>query len=366
MPFDRGTMSFCVCRLPQALPDDAIARFQSKAAGPLEYVKEEPSLGWVSGRHLLETDINDMTAYAGGFLHLCLRQAQRKVPGALLQAETRMRELQRLQENGGEFLSRKERKEIKEDVIDRLMPQMPPQLGATPFVVDPGAERLYLGATSEKQCDAFLAYFYETMGFEPQPMTPEFAAAQAYEDEIDMLPVLNFSPELPDSDAWGAVGENFLTWLWFFCEDRNGVLPKTQLGEFSCGFEGPLVFVSEGDGAQESALRRGAPTISAEAKAALSVGKKLRRAKINLALSKDEIWSATIDAQYFTFRSLKVPEGEAMDPASVFEERMHFLHIFETAIYGLFKRFVADMSDENKFADTQERAKKWVESMPAK
>ncbi len=366
MPFDRGTMSFCVCRLPKDMPEDALARFQSKAAGPLKLVKEEPMLGWVTGRHLLDTEINDATAYAGGFLHLYLRQAQRKVPGALLQAETRMHELHRLQENGGEFLSRKEKKEIKEDVMNRLLPDMPPQLSGTPFVVDSGAARLYLGATSEKQRDAFLAYFYETMGFEPQVLTPEFLASQAFEDEIGMLPVLNFSPELPDSEAWGGIGENFLTWLWFFCEENNGALPKSRLGEFQCMIEGPLVFVSEGNGAQESALRRGAPTLSAEAKAALTVGKKLRRAKLNLALSKDEVWSATLDAEHFTFRSLKVPEGEAMDPASVFEERMHYLNIFQELIFALFQRFVGEMADDAKFNDIQERAKKWVGSMQAK
>lgn len=366
MPFDRGTMSFCVCRLPRELPEDALARFQSKAAGPLKLVKDEPSLGWVTGRHLLETDINDVTAYAGGFIHLCLRQAQRKVPGALLQAETRMQELHRLKENGGEFLARKERKEIKDDVLNRLLPDMPPQLAGTPFVIDQTGNRLYLGATSEKQRDAFLAYFYETMGFEPQVLNPEFLAAQAFEDETELLPVLNFSPDLPDIEAWGGIGENFLTWLWFYCEDNNGVLPKSQLGEFQCLIEGPLVFVSEGNGAQESSLRRGAPTLSAEAKAALTVGKKLRRAKLTLALGKDEVWSATIDAEHFTFRSLKVPEGEAMDPASVFEERIHFLNTYQSVVFALFQRFVACMADEESFNTTQERAKEWVRSMQAK
>jgi hypothetical protein len=125
--------------------------------------------------------------------------------------------------------------------------------------------------------------------------------------------------------------------------------------------EGPLVLVSsdEGAGAGESVIRKGLPTQSAEAKAALMVGKKLKRAKLILARNAGEEWSVTVDAD-FVFRGLKMPEGEAMDPEGIFEERMTNLFIFQTMFFNLYKRFLDEMSDGKKAREYQANAKKWV------
>ena len=367
MPFDSGTVSYRVCQLPEPLPEDALARFSDKAAGPLEYVKEEPQWGWVSGRHLLETRIDEETAYMGGYLHLCLRQAQRKIPPALLKAECRMAELALAAEKGNEPVNRRERKQIKQDVSDRLLPKMPPQLSGIPFVVDHNAQQILVGATSDKQLDTFLAVFHQTFGFEPYAWTPEVYALDKVGADPNSLPELNFSPSLPDSSAGGTMGQNFLTWLWFFLGECNGVLPRTKLGQFSMMVEGPLLLVAvQESGALESAIRKGMPTLSAEAKAALMVGKKLRQAKIIVAREAAETWQTTVDADTFVFRGMKLPEGEALDPGSVFEERLTNLQVFQTVFFELFKYYLGEVSDPAKVTDIQTRAKAWVSGMIGK
>ena len=360
MAFDRGSMTFRICNLLQPLPDDLLERFNRDSAGSLESVKDEPVWGWVSGRHLLDTRIDDETAILGGYVHLGLRQAQRKVPTSLLRAECRMAELA-LEAEKQSRVNRKERKQIKEEVTERLLPKMPPQLSGVPFVIDRNDSKLYLGATSEKQLDVFLGMFYETVGFEPVPQTPEIVAVDELNVDPDSLPPLSFSPDVPDSDAPGTVGQNFLTWLWYFQEECGGELPPSQLGRFSIMVDGPLVFVNEGPGAYESALRKGTPTVSAEAKAALLVGKKLKRAKVIMAREREEEWSATVDADSFVFRSLKVPEGEALDPGSIFEERINNLYIFQKIFFALFQRFVKEMSDPDTAAKLQQDVKKWTD-----
>ncbi|OGV64093.1 MAG: hypothetical protein A3K19_06090 [Lentisphaerae bacterium RIFOXYB12_FULL_65_16] len=365
MPFERGTVSFRVCHLPGPMPDDALERFARKAAVPLEQVKDEPLWGWVSGRHLLERRIDEQTAYMGGYLHLCLRQAERKIPNALLRAECRMAELT-TEEAQGAPVNRKEKKRIKQEITERLLPQMPPQLSGTPFVVDSNDSRLYVGTTSPKQLDLFLGLFCQTVGFEPVPLTPDTVAKALLDVNPETLPLLNFSPDLADVNAGGSVGQNFLTWLWFFLEDRNGVLPASQLGEFSMLLDGPLVFVSEGGGALDCVIRKGMPTASAEAKTALMVGKKLKRAKLVLARKRGEEWSVTLDADEFVFRSLKLPEGEALDPGSIFEERMTNLYTFQKVFFALFEHYVAEFAQKGKAKAFQERAKKWVKERDAR
>ena len=74
MGFDHGTITFRVCSLPEALPQDALERFDADHACPLERVKDEPSWGWVSGRFLLENEINEETSKIGSYYHVCLHR----------------------------------------------------------------------------------------------------------------------------------------------------------------------------------------------------------------------------------------------------------------------------------------------------
>lgn len=360
MPFDQGNMSFRICRLPQNMPADTLELFAAQAAGSLDQVLDEPVWGWVSGRHLLENRIDDQTVKLGGYYHLCLRQAEKKIPASLLTAECRMVELVRMAELGSDHLNRKEKKRIKEEVRDRLLPTMPPQISGLYIAIDPVENMLFTSATSARQIDLLLGNFNQAIGFEPITLTPEVTAAELFDIQAEDVPALNISPDLPDEAGGGSLGENFLTWLWFFQEDRGGVLPQTKLGEFSLMIDGPLLFVAEGGGALQSRVSKGMPTISAEAKAALLVGKKLRSAKLVIARNKGEEWSAMVDANEFVFKSLKLPEGEALDSTSVFEERMTNLYIFQSVFFALFQRFLKEMTDPEKAAEYQSKAKQWV------
>ena len=361
MSFDRGPITYRVCTLPDTLPEDMLERFAANASPALSAIGEEPAWGWVSGRHLLETRIDEETVRIGNFFHLCLREAERKIPASLLNAECRMTELNRMVENGGQRLNRKEKKAIKDEIRERLLPNMPPQLTGTYVVIDKAEKKLYVSATSQRQLDLFLDFFRKALDVEPIPVTPESLATEILGTTPDDIPCLNISPDLPDgSDNNGGLGENFLTWLWFFQEERGGTLPTSQLGDFSLMIDGPLVMVADGGGALESAIRKGTPTISAEAKAALLVGKKLRQAKLILARGKGEEWSVTVNASDFVFRSLKLPEGETLDEASIFDERMLNLYIFNNVFRGLYQLFLKEMSDPEHAAAYQARAKEWV------
>jgi len=362
MSFDKGPMTFRVCRLMDDLPEDVLDRFAELCAPALDQIRDEPVIGWVSGRHLLETRIDSETSQLGNFYHLCLRQAERKIPAPLMNAECKMAELAAMAAKGVDHLKRQEKQEIKQEIKERMLPNMPPQLSGIPVSVDLAEKLVYVGATTERQLDLFLDFFRKATGVEPVPVTPDFLAQEILGTDATEIPALNISPELPDDAQGGSIGENFLTWLWYFQEERGGVLPPSRLGEFALMIDGPLVLAAEGGGALESAIRKGTPTISAEAKAALMVGKKLRSAKVLLARGKGEEWSVTMDAREFVFRSLKVPEGEAMEAVSIFEDRMTNLNIFLCVIRALFQLYLKEMTDPAKAADYQAKAKEWVKN----
>ena len=362
MGFDRGNMTCRVCLLPQPLPQDFLERLAENKAGSLEHVTDEPTWGWVTGRFLLETEITEETCKFGSYYHICLRQAERKIPASLLNAECKLEELVQMRARKVDHLNRKALKEIKEEIKERLLPTMPPQVSGIYAAIDPVAGMMYITATSAKQLDLFSGFFAKAAGFDPLPMTPDNLAQVKYGVDPLSVPAINISPSLEDVDgATGLLGENFLTWLWFFQETHEGILPPTRLGDFSLLVDGPLTFVAEGSGSYESSLRKGTPTNSAEARSAMMVGKKLRSAKLVLARNQGEEWSCMLDASQFILKGLKLPDGEAMDPVDIFTERMANLDIFRQMLFELFHLYLNTVNDPAKRAEYQKNVKKWVQ-----
>ncbi len=362
MPFDSGTQSVTFCYMPKEFPKDAVERFAAKRAGNLNSVMDEPQIGWVSGRHLLENRIDDDTATCGGYLHLHLRTAVRKIPSALFKAECRIEELALMQANNSFAISRKQKKEIRETVTERLLKDMPPSLSGIPFVVDPNHQTLLLGAVSQRQIDSFLGFLYETVGFEPIPLFPETLIEHVFDKNIRDLNSLSFTSDPGKVDDEPAIGRDFATWLWYFQEEEGGTFDVNGLGQFAIAIDGPLTFAAESSAAMESVVRKGMPTISAEAKAALRVGKKLTRAKYNITRGK-ETWTFTLDADSFALRSVKLPDGEELDPMSHFQERILFFNILRETFNTLFGKFLEQIEDTDRANALQDKVIAWAESL---
>jgi hypothetical protein len=239
------------------------------------------------------------------------------------------------------------------------LPTMPPTLKGIPFVYDDRDRILYAAALSDNQLDAFLISFKASVGIDLIPVSAGTAAAKRRSINVADWSKTSFSPEVPDDEMEDTPGLDFLTWLWFASETRGGIFNTPNAGEFGVAIEGPLLFTRAGDGAHEISVRKGLPTVSAEAKTALMSGKKLRRAKLLVART-DENWSCSFDAQTFVFRSLKLPDPkEMLDPASRFQERVQKIADFRDLFFELFDRFLDDRCDTKKWSATKKEIHQW-------
>lgn len=364
MGFDSGSLSFRVFYLPHPLPEDHVKRFASHAATPLDTIGREPSIGWVTGRHLLDRNITEATAYRGGYLRLTLVKAERRIPAALLRAECVMEELAALQAQGLEFLKRDERMRIRKEVTDRLLPQMPPQLTGIPIVCGRRGEAMLAGALSDAQADVLTQHMHATQGIEITPMTPESACLKRKKRSLRDLAPSSFSPECPDEEVAPGIGLDFLTWLWFYSEIRGGAF-ESGAGTFAVALQGPLMFVMEGGGAHEARLRKGEPLLSSEAKAALLAGKKLQRAKLTIAQDQQQ-WTVEFDAAAFVFRGVKLPKGEIADAVSMFQDRMMMVQTLVQAVLSLYDLFLEERLAPERWAATLREIRVWVTSRNAK
>ena len=359
MPFEHGTISCRIFQVPRTLPKDAIERFAGDVAPPVDSSAHVEIRGWVSGRHLLDRVINEDTAYYGGFLRLTLLSAQRKIPTSLLRAECRMEELAHMATHRIDFVDRKQRAEIRRTVEERLLPQMPPQLNGIPFVYIESSGVIYASATSIRQMDSFMAFFTHTLGMQLTPCMPGALAQERRSVKVEDWRPSSWSPDLTDGSVEASAGREFLTWLWFTGEARGGILRVGDLGEVGILIEGPLTLFLEGNGAHETVLRRGDPLCSAEAKASLLAGKTLRTAKLTLTLGED-IFVTTLDAEEFVLRSLRLPDIDALDAVSRFQERMFKLDTFREALFSLYDRFIEERRDSSIWKKTKKEIHQWV------
>ena len=363
MPFNHGPISFTICKLPKSMPEDSLERFTAKKGYSLDTVLDEPQVGWVSSRHLLDTRIDDETAYTGGYLHLNLRSAVRKIPSSLFNAECRLEELALLAAEKVQSISRKQRKEIRESIKERLLKNMPPVLKGIPFVIDSTKDLLYLGATSSAQIGLFTNYFLETVDFGPTQLVPEIVAEDLFKINPDAIPTLHIANYRSEGDEIEkSLGRDFLTWMWYFQEIEGGTIDVEDLGSFSFMLDGPLSFTADGNGGRESVVRKGLPTISAEAQSALLTGKKLQRAKCSL-VRDDEVWEFTLDATNFGFRSMRLPDIEELEPHSQFQERVKYLNIFQRAFFQLFKCYLDTVSDSSRYNSLVPKIQDWVKNL---
>jgi len=120
MAFDSGNISFSVYEIKGDLPEDHLEKFTAFAGCLPEKVTDTPNLGWVA-RHLLERRIDEDTAYVGDYLSLSFRSAVRKIHTSLLKAECMQKELAQMQAESVSNISRKKKKEIKEEVEEELI-----------------------------------------------------------------------------------------------------------------------------------------------------------------------------------------------------------------------------------------------------
>ena len=363
MGFEKGSLSFRMFFAQRDFTEADIEKFAAAAFPPLNTLAEEEIHGWVASRHMLDRVINEETAYLGGYLRLTLTQAKKTVPTSLLQAECAVEEMAAMEAEEKQYLNQQAKSEIKKQVKERLLPDMPPQLKGIDFVFDERSRMIYSTATSEKQLDAFVLSLMQTTGVMAQVADPENIASKVDSVNVQNWGPASFSDQLEDGMVDGTAGREFLLWLWFCSEKRGGLANIPDVGEIAYMVEGPLTFVMEGKGAHEITLKKGEPMLSAEAKTSLLSGKKLKKAKVQFVRG-EEVWAFTFDADEFVFRSLKLPQTETFDRIGKFQERMVLLETFRQTFFHLFSEFVKERDNSSAWKETKETMRKWVADRP--
>ncbi|RMD79159.1 MAG: hypothetical protein D6820_08675, partial [Lentisphaerae bacterium] len=273
---DSPRNTFVMCRLNEPLPPDPLAHFNRYLLPPLDQADEEIKMGWSGYNHFLDLPLEPANGMVGRYPYMHLTTMIKQIPSGLLKSYVRAREMVYLRERNAKVIPREEKKRIKGEVKAELLSIVPPTVRGFPFLIDVDNDIIYFGGSTAKQVDYFTKLFYETTGRAPTPLSPDNLIEHYFDIHIADLPAIQFTKDPVQRSEERTPGRDFTTWLWFYITKKGGLINLPELGEFMFEVDGPLTFAGEGPGSMETVARKGAPTLSPEAKTALLVGKKLK------------------------------------------------------------------------------------------
>ena len=314
MGFESGSLSFHAFYLSKPFEPGDVERFAARPLPPIKTLAgDQPLHGWAGPLHALDGDLTEAHCWRGDWLWLAHVTARKAVPPSFLRA-TLLAELEvERRARDVEILPRAAKTEVRERVTEALLRDAQPAFASMECAIDLRNQRLLASALNDASIQLLCPFFRETTGVMPVLCCPESAAYRLRGVDANALEQLPLTPNpdvQPSPD--NALGAEFLTWLFHRWERESAVF---EFDGQRCGlmFEGPLTVSSDdAPGCHETLLRNGTPLDSPEFGIALWNGKRLRRAKLTLTRG-DWVVTATVDAQDFAFRSLKIvtPKGES-------------------------------------------------------
>jgi len=361
MSIQSGAISGRMFMVRGILPDNIVDKLADDAFPGLDNLGKSRVAGWVSNRHMLDSNITKDSAYLAGYLCVSLVVAERKIPEKLLAAECQMEILAEMAARNVAYLKRAERTEIRKAVIDRMLSTAPVAIKETPLVVLPNVSGYvnslaFAEVTSDAQSDALCIQFKMTTGCDLIPLDATAMTVLLKEKAVigDLVPA-NFNQQTPDGSSCD-IGSEFFTWFWYWTEETAvGIAYEDSV--IAGMIEGPIKLVGEGEGAHCTLLTGGSPTACQEATDALLSGKLLAQSKMHL-LYGDIVYTCTFDASSFTITSLQLPKSESIDTIGKFQERMLALSDFICYLTKIYYTFLNIRL--NDWADTELAVYNWI------
>lgn len=156
---------------PAVITLDKLKQF---AFQPIDELKTETKgVGWTSFDDMLDTAWSSSGPEYGEWLCFALRVDTRKIPAAVLKkhlAEAYKDELEKLQVEGKNFISRGRKKELKEQVQLRLLSQIQPAPMVVDLALDTSTGLLYASTVSNPLLETLTDYLKTSFDMEPEEL----------------------------------------------------------------------------------------------------------------------------------------------------------------------------------------------------
>ncbi len=344
MSLKKGALTFSKFVVSDPLPGDFASRFDAriKAGAFRDFFPEndEKSAGWTGLQDALDTEFAAAGHTVGDYRVFSLRIDRKTVPGALLRLRVREAERNLLAERGVKKLHREEKEALRAAVYREILQQTLPVPSLFDVCWSLAQGKIYFSSLGEKILQEFQDRFRETFSLNPTLHVPWLEALAAVGKEN------REPPEYLTKEP----GREFLTWLWFKSEERNGRIDLGGGEEIGLFFVRRLVLESGRGDYAETVVCQGPHASLREGREALRQGKKIREARLALEIDAAE-WEFTFKVDLFQFQALKLPaaaddsgENEATEGEGLLLER---IFLMERAVAIMERLFTVYMEIRN-------------------
>jgi hypothetical protein len=320
-------------RLPQAFLNFVNSRIKANSFHESSKSTEEKRSGWVSITDILDADFENANYSLGDYLIFSLRIDRKIIPPRLLKIKIMEAQRRYLAQTGKDRMNKQTAAGIKDKVKLELLTRLDPVPSFYDICWALGQNIVYFSSLTDKVADDFIDLFKKTFSLNLIRLLPQ-----------DNGQILNNIAETAVSKQEAALlGREFMTWLWFKSEERNGkiTLPKGEEVDL-CLLK--RIVLESGDGEySQGVVCHGMHAELKEGKEAIRQGKKVKEAGIKLTADQNE-WEFSFKADNFHFQSLKLPAskfGESQeDPSGKLLERIYLIEKAAMTMDMLFDFFL--------------------------
>jgi len=138
-----------------------------------------------------------------------------------------------------------------------------------------------------------------------------------------------------------AIGKDFLIWLWFRSETRNGILDIGDDLHVDILIDGKMTL--ENDETRDTVTYSGNNPLMKEARLALLENKKITKSAIKLIINEDDEYTFRLDSTWMNFRLFKTPrviQDFKDDPEGLFYEKAGLIEKAITIMDSVFMYFI--------------------------
>ncbi len=367
----KGSLTFSRYRTPDKLPRnfrefvDRQIKLNAFRDGSLG--ADEKNSGWTSMENILDTKFAQADYLYGDYLAISLRLDRKSVPPSLL--KLKMLEAERKFLSARKRLSKEQRDELKEQIRLELLSKAHPVPSFFDVCWSLSGGWLLFSSLSAGVMEEFEALFKKTFDISLQVYVPwdvRHLDSKLAEQVSALRAGVFLEPgSVEDSSAAPLLGREFMTWLWFKSEERDGTISLPGVGDVETTFMRRIVLES-GDGEySETVMCQGLHADLREGKAALREGKKIKEARIQLGKGTDQ-WEFTLKADQFQIQSMKLPSGlkfseEGEEKEGRLLERIALVENATTTLDQLFSLFLARRLSGGWSAEEIPRLRKWIQ-----
>lgn len=330
---------------------------------------DEITAGWVPVEAPYDPDFGRHSFIFGAYIVFSLRIDKKSIPAKVLQKEIALAYETKLKETGREFLSKNEKTEIKEAILDRLMRGAQAVPSLFDILWDYEGKTVYLFSSQKAASELFETLFLKSFNHRPVRLFPYTMALLQH--DIPGLDGIGVAPGLDIASGFikfAFFGYDFLLWLWWASENEGFAFDDI----IECD-DGSVIFAL-GSGltierrVQDSAKskitinRSDEDSGEQEAKISIANGGVIKSMNITATIGSEE-YRLTIDAEGMVFKGLKTPVICKNESDDEFEgaiiEKVYLVQKIFGAIDSLFHQFMIERCESWEFG-VETKIKDWL------